>query len=116
MQARQAQTQSQRAAARKPINNRQKNKALSQEQQTQPFSQSLQLTQGMSQPGLSQPGFGLSQPGLGQGQGLSQPDLSQDPYMADYQSQMDGLLSQDSTYQGDRSAFYPPGAHFSQPY
>lgn len=65
---------------------------LSQEQ-TQPFSQSLQLTQGMSQPSLSQPGFSLSQPGL------SQAELSQDPYMADYQSQMDGLLSQDSTYQ-----------------
>lgn len=74
---------------------RQKGKGLSQDQ-TQPFSQSLQLTQGMSQPGLSQPGFSLSQPGL------SQAELSQDPYMAEYQSQMDGLLSQDSTYQGDR--------------
>lgn len=88
---------------------RQRNKGLSQEQ-TQPFSQSLQLTQGMSQPGLSQPGFSLSQPGL------SQAELSQDPYMAEYQSQMDGLLSQDSTYQGDRSAFYQPSAQFSQPY
>ncbi|KAF5290885.1 hypothetical protein FQA39_LY14565 [Lamprigera yunnana] len=88
---------------------RQRNKGLSQEQ-TQPFSQSLQLTQGMSQPGLSQPGFSLSQPGL------SQPELSQDQYMAEYQSQMDGLLSQDSTYQGDRSAFYQPNAQFSQPY
>lgn len=88
---------------------RQKGKCLSQEQ-TQPFSQSLQLTQGMSQPGLSQPGFSLSQPGL------SQAELSQDPYMAEYQSQMDGLLSQDSTYQGDRSAFYQPNAQFSQPY
>lgn len=88
---------------------RQRNKGLSQEQ-TQPFSQSLQLTQGMSQPGLSQPGFSLSQPGL------SQPELSQDPYMAEYQSQMDGLLSQDSTYQGDRSAFYQASAQFSQPY
>lgn len=105
MQARQSQTH----RARKPPSNRQKSKTLSQEQ-TQPFSQSLQLTQGMSQPGLSQHGFSLSQPGL------SQAELSQDPYMAEYQSQMDGLLSQDSTYQGDRSAFYPPGAQFSQPY
>ncbi|XP_017776059.1 PREDICTED: regulator of nonsense transcripts 1 homolog [Nicrophorus vespilloides] len=109
MQARQTQTQSQSHRARKQPNTRQKNKALSQEQ-TQPFSQSLQLTQGMSQPGLSQPGFSLSQAGL------SQAELSQDPYMTEYQSQMDGLLSQDSTYQGDRSAFYQPGAQFSQPY
>ncbi|KAK9694069.1 AAA domain [Popillia japonica] len=95
LQARQAQNNS--ARNRKPLPGRQKGKpnALSQEQ-TQPFSQSLQLTQGMSQPGLSQPGFSLSQPGL------SQAELSQDPYMAEYQSQMDGLLSQDSTYQGDR--------------
>jgi regulator of nonsense transcripts 1 len=104
MQARQQQNPRNR---KPPV--RQKGKTLSQEQ-TQPFSQSLQLTQGMSQPGLSQPGFSLSQPGL------SQPELSQDPYMAEYQSQMDGLLSQDSTYQGDRSAFYPPNAQFSQPY
>ncbi|KAF5270389.1 hypothetical protein FQR65_LT05577 [Abscondita terminalis] len=104
LQQRQVQNSRNRKA---PI--RQRNKGLSQEQ-TQPFSQSLQLTQGMSQPGLSQPGFSLSQPGL------SQPELSQDPYMAEYQSQMDGLLSQDSTYQGDRSAFYQPNAQFSQPY
>lgn len=104
MQARQQQN----SRNRKPPM-RQKGKTLSQDQ-TQPFSQGLQLTQGMSQPGLSQPGFSLSQPGL------SQPELSQDPYMAEYQSQMDGLLSQDSTYQGDRSAFYQPNPQFSQPY
>ena len=61
---------------------------------------------------MSQPGFSLSQPGL------SQPELSQDSYMVgECQSQMDGLLSQDSTYQGDRSAFYPgpsQGGQFSQ--
>jgi regulator of nonsense transcripts 1 len=37
--------------------------------------------------------------------------------VGEYQSQMDGLLSQDSTYQGDRSAFYPgpsQGGQFSQ--
>ncbi|XP_050293882.1 regulator of nonsense transcripts 1 [Anthonomus grandis grandis] len=108
MQARQQQ-QNPRINSRRPPQ-RQKGKLLSQDQ-TQPFSQSLQLTQGgMSQPGLSQPGFSLSQPGL------SQAELSQDLYMAEYQSQMDGLLSQDSTYQGDRSAFYQPSAQFSQPY
>lgn len=94
---------------------------LSQEHQTQPFSQSLQLTQGgMSQSGLSQPGGGFS---LSQPAGLSQAELlSQDPYMSEYQSQMDGLLSQDSTYQGDRSTtnnFYnntTNAQQFSQPY
>lgn len=104
LQARQAQNQ----RNRRPVT-RKGGKVLSQDQ-TQPFSQSLQLTQGMSQPGLSQPGFSLSQPGL------SQAELSQDPYMAEYQSQMDGLLSQDSSYQGDRSTFYQPNAQFSQPY
>lgn len=61
---------------------------------------------------MSQPGFSLSQPGL------SQAELSQDSYMVgEFQSQMDGMLSQDSTYQGDRSAFYAgptPGNQFSQ--
>ncbi len=48
---------------------------------------------------MSQP-FQMSQPGLS---GLSQPELSQDSYLADeFKSQADGLLSQDSTYQGDR--------------
>ncbi|KAL3278282.1 hypothetical protein HHI36_013616 [Cryptolaemus montrouzieri] len=102
--------QQQNLRNRKPPMRQKGGKALSQDQTTQPFSQSLQLTQGMSQPGLSQPGFSLSQPGL------SQAELSQDPYMVEYQSQMDGLLSQDSTYQGDRSAFYQPNAQFSQPY
>lgn len=62
--------------------------------------------QGMSGPGLS----GLSQ-------GLSQAELSQDSYMVDqFQSQTDGLLSQDSTYQGDRAFFTPASQthHFSQ--
>jgi len=81
---------------------------------TQPFSQGgIALTQGMSQ-GLSQtvPGFGaLSQ------SGLSQLDPSQDAFLsADFQSQMDGLLSQDSTYQGGRSAFMRQGSQFTQPY
>ncbi|KAH3839137.1 regulator of nonsense transcripts 1-like [Dreissena polymorpha] len=63
---------------------------------SQGFSQGP-LTQGplsMSQP------FQMSQPGLS---GLSQPELSQDSFMADdFKSQADGMLSQDSTYQGDR--------------
>jgi len=54
------------------------------------------LTQGVQ---LSQPGLSLSQPGL------SQSELSQDSLMTgDLHSQLDGLLSQDSTYQGDRFA------------
>ncbi|XP_043192907.1 regulator of nonsense transcripts 1-like [Amphibalanus amphitrite] len=85
---------------------------------TQQYTQQqggAQLTQNMSQ-SMSQPGggFSLSQPGL------SQPELSQEPYaMGEFHSQADGLLSQDSTYQGDRSAFLPgasQGAQFSQPY
>ncbi|XP_059487209.1 regulator of nonsense transcripts 1 [Neocloeon triangulifer] len=88
--------------------------SLSSQEASQPYSQNMPLTQGMSQ-GMSQPGFSLSQAGL------SQPEFSQDSYMmgGDYHSQVDGLLSQDSTYQGDRSAFYSgasQGGQFSQPY
>lgn len=57
------------------------------------------------------PNLSLSQPGL------SQAELSQESYIVgDYQSQMDGLLSQDSTYQGERGYYAGPsqGAHFSQ--
>lgn len=76
-----------------------------------PFSQHLfsqqpqQLTQNVSQ--LC--GFNLSQP-----------ELSQEPYgIGEFHSQADALLSQDSTYQGDRSAFQtanPRGGQFSRPY
>jgi regulator of nonsense transcripts 1 len=52
-------------------------------------SQPGPLTQGMSQ-NMSQPGFSLSQ----------QPDFSQDYMIGDYQSQMDGILSQDMHSQG----------------
>lgn len=53
------------------------------------FSQGNPLTQGMSQ-NMSQPGFSLSQ----------QPDLLFNDYMTgDYQSQMDNILSQDSSFQ-----------------
>jgi len=63
-------------------------------QDVQGYSQGP-LTQG----GLSQPGLSLSQPGL------SQTELSQDSLITgDIHSQLDGLLSQDSTYQGDRFA------------
>ena len=64
---------------------------------SQNFSQNM-LTQGP----LSQ-GF-LSQPGLSQN-GLSQAEFSQDSYLEHYQSQAEGLLSQDSTYQADSSYF-----------
>jgi len=61
---------------------------------------------------MSQPGFSLSQPGL------SQPELSQDSYMmGEFHSQMDGILSQDSTYEADRTAtsFYnPPNTLYPQ--
>ncbi|CAG5132003.1 unnamed protein product [Candidula unifasciata] len=76
--------------------------ANSQSQASQDFSQGP-LTQGMNMSQhfqMSQGLSGLSQPGLS---GLSQAELSQDSFMADdYRSQMDVLLSQDSTYQGDR--------------
>lgn len=74
----------------------------SQSQASQEFSQSQgPLTQGMSMSQHFQMSQGgLSQPGLS---GLSQADLSQDSFMQDdFRSQMDVLLSQDSTYQGDR--------------
>ncbi|XP_058062054.1 regulator of nonsense transcripts 1 homolog isoform X2 [Anopheles bellator] len=69
------------------------------------------LTQGMSQQGMSQPGFTLSQ----------QAEFSQD-YMGEYQSQMDNILSQESNYNsqsgpGDRLVFeLPSSSQFSQPY
>ncbi|KAL4227542.1 ATP-dependent helicase NAM7 [Mactra antiquata] len=63
---------------------------------SQPFSQGPLTQGGLS---MSQP-FQMSQPGLS---GLSQPELSQDSFLADdFKSQADGMLSQDSTYQGDR--------------
>ncbi|XP_013391305.1 regulator of nonsense transcripts 1 [Lingula anatina] len=79
---------------------------------TQPYSQGPLTQGGLS---MSQP-FTMSQPGLS---GLSQPELSQDSYMGEeFKSQADMLLSQDSTYQGDR-AFFPSqplsqGGQFSQ--
>lgn len=90
-------------------------------QLSQPFSQDP-TTQSYSQPGLTQGHLsqGMPGPGLsGLSQGLSQAELSQDSYMVDqFQSQTDGLLSQDSTYQGDRAFFTPASQthHFSQPY
>ncbi|OWF39025.1 Regulator of nonsense transcripts 1 [Mizuhopecten yessoensis] len=68
----------------------------SQDGISQPFSQGP-LTQG---PMSMSQSFQMSQPGLS---GLSQPELSQDSFLADdFKSQADGMLSQDSTYQGDR--------------
>lgn len=72
-------------------------------------SQNAPLTQGMSQ-NMSQPGFSLSQ----------QPDLLFQDYMSgDYQSQMDGILSQESSYQSQGMGYgigMPPQSQFSQPY
>ena len=53
--------------------------------------------------------------GMSQGPGFA--GLSQDSLaVGEFASQMDGLLSQDSTYQGDRSNFFhhSQGAQFSQ--
>jgi len=82
-----------------PTNNKKRTKGkegyLSQGSQDNAGYSQGPLTQG----GLSQPGLSLSQPGL------SQTELSQDSLMTgDIHSQLDGLLSQDSTYQGDRFA------------
>lgn len=62
------------------------------------FSQGNALTQGMSQNmNMSQPGFSLSQ----------QPDLLFNDYMSgDYQSQMDNILSQDTSFQVRIPFFY----------
>ncbi|RZF46489.1 hypothetical protein LSTR_LSTR007605 [Laodelphax striatellus] len=91
----------------------------SQDVSTQPYSQAG-ITQAMSQ-GMSQGGGGaglsLSQGVVG-GTGGVGGDL--DSLMAGgelFHSQMDGLLSQDSTYQGDRYPtphHAPP--HYTQPY
>lgn len=61
---------------------------------SQPYSQGPFTQAGLSQGG----GLSLSQGGLSQDQGLSQDSLM----IGDMHSQLDGLLSQDSTYQGDR--------------
>ena len=71
---------------------------------------SQDISQGYSQGPLTQGGLQLSQGGTGlslsQGMGgLSQGELSQDSLMhCDLHSQLDGLLSQDSAYQGGRFA------------
>lgn len=67
-------------------------------------SQGGPLTQGLSQ-NMSQPGFSLSQ----------QPDFSQD-YMGDFQSQGDGLLSQNDFGSQNPAFSLPPPPNFSQPY
>uniref|UniRef100_T1J7E0 DNA helicase n=1 Tax=Strigamia maritima TaxID=126957 RepID=T1J7E0_STRMM len=80
---------------------------------TQPYSQGPLIQGQLSMSQMSQPTYqGLSQPGL------SQPELSQDSYLVgEFQSQTEGMLSQDSTYQGDR-AYYSASSQgqFSQPY
>lgn len=67
-------------------------------------SQGGPLTQGLSQ-NMSQPGFSLSQ----------QPDFSQD-YMGEYQSQGDGLLSQENFGSQNQAFSLPPPPNYSQPY
>ncbi|CAD6241281.1 GSCOCG00002614001-RA-CDS [Cotesia congregata] len=116
LQARQNVQRNRRGVKKMPVGPRM-GKFSQSDINTQPYNSqggALPLTQGTTQ-GMSQPGFSLSQPGL------SQAELSQDSFaVGDFQSQMDGLLSQDSTYQGDRSGFYQgqsqPSGQFSQPY
>jgi len=94
-------------SSNRPSNN--SNAAANQELSQGPLSQGPPLTQGaMSQnmPPLSQP--------------LSQPELSQDSYLGDdfqLKSQADQVLSQDSSYQGDRGGYHPfsSQAEYSQP-
>ena len=64
---------------------------------------SQEVSQGYSQGPLTQGGMSQS---MSQGLGMSQGDMSQDSVMMqpDIHSQLDHLLSQDSTYQGDRFA------------
>ncbi|RWS29734.1 regulator of nonsense transcripts 1-like protein [Leptotrombidium deliense] len=78
------------------------------------------LTQGqLSMSQLSQlPYHSLSQHGFSQ-PGLSQAELSQDAYlMDDLRSQAEGMLSQDSTYHGDKTYYVSSqsGPQYSQPY
>ncbi|XP_022257809.1 regulator of nonsense transcripts 1-like, partial [Limulus polyphemus] len=72
------------------------------------FSQGPLMQGPLTMSQMSQPGF----------HGLSQPDLSQDSYLVEeFRSQTEGMLSQDSTYQGDRALFAASqGGQFSQPY
>jgi hypothetical protein len=74
-----------------------KSQTQNTQETSQGYSQSM-LTQGP----LSQ-GF-LSQQGLSQA-GFSQAEYSQDSYLEHFQSQADGLLSQDSNYRADPSFF-----------
>eukprot|EP00112_Aurelia_sp_Birch-Aquarium-sp1_P011569 Seg243.2 transcript_id=Seg243.2/GoldUCD/mRNA.D3Y31 product="Regulator of nonsense transcripts 1" protein_id=Seg243.2/GoldUCD/D3Y31 len=88
------------------------NNAASQDLSQGPLSQGP-LSQGpLTQGGMSQGMNPLSQP-------LSQPELSQDSYLGDdfqLKSQADQVLSQDSTYQGDRGGYQPYSQpEFSQP-
>lgn len=64
-------------------------KSVAKVRGSQGASQGSPLTQGGMSQNMSQPGFSLSQ----------QPDLLLDYMSGDYPSQMDNILSQDSTYQ-----------------
>ncbi|XP_073243467.1 regulator of nonsense transcripts 1-like [Porites lutea] len=82
-----------------------------------PASQASQdASQPLSQGPLTQGGMSMSQPMASQP--LSQPDLSQDSYLGDdfnLKSQADAVLSQDSTYQGERGGYMNSLPDYSQP-
>ncbi|KAK2552912.1 Regulator of nonsense transcripts 1 [Acropora cervicornis] len=82
-----------------------------------PASQASQdASQPLSQGPMTQGGMSMSQPMASQP--LSQPDLSQDSYLGDdlnLKSQADAVLSQDSTYQGERGGYMNSLPDYSQP-
>ena len=80
------------------------------------LSPSQDASQPLSQGPLTQGGMSMSQPMASQP--LSQPDLSQDSYLGDdfnLKSQADAVLSQDSTYQGERGGYMNSLPDYSQP-
>ena len=80
------------------------------------FYYSQDASQPLSQGPMTQGGMSMSQPMASQP--LSQPDLSQDSYLGDdlnLKSQADAVLSQDSTYQGERGGYMNSLPDYSQP-
>lgn len=106
-QAIQAAKQSRKKVQMQPNDNNSMKPSMSGSQRSRmaPIgSQGGPLTQGLSQ-NMSQPGFSLSQ----------QPDFSQD-YMGEFQSQGDGLLSQNDFGSQNPAFSLPPPPNYSQPY
>lgn len=101
-QAIQAAKQSRKKVQMQPINGP---SSGSQRSRMGPIGSQGPLTQGLSQ-NMSQPGFSLSQ----------QPDFSQDYNIGEFQSQGDGLLSQNDFGSQNPAFTLPPPPNYSQPY